>query len=323
MKRLVKKNQFGLHSTMRPALAALALLAALVFPFVSTNYGASLVTEAFIFAIVAMSLDLLMGYAGLVSFGHAAFFGVGSYAVVLLYARLGFDPLLGVVLSAPLAGAAAAMIGFFCVRLAGVGFFMLTLAFAQLLFSVTVKWRWLTGGSDGVGGMPKPSLFGISLGDPVALYLFVLCCFLLSYGLLRAVVSSQFGHALVGVRESETRMRALGYRTSVLKLVAFTVAGAVAGLAGALHGLYNGFASPDALSFALSGTILLMVVLGGAGTLIGPALGAGVFLLLKHYVSSHTNHWYLVVGLLFIACVMFFRRGLVGLLDRRTGEGAL
>jgi branched-chain amino acid transport system permease protein len=266
-----------------------------------------------IFAIVAMSLDLLMGFSGMVSFGHAAFFGVGAYTVVLGSIKLGLDPLLGILLGMVAAAFASLLIGAFCVRMSGVAFFMVTLAFAQLLYSGAVKWRSLTGGSDGIGGLARSDFLGVSLSNPTAFYFLCLFAFVGSLIMLRVILQSSFGHGLVGMRENETRLRALGYPTERLKLLAFVTSGAFAGLGGALYALYNGFVSPDALSFGLSGTFLLMVVLGGVGTLIGPAIGAGVFLLMKHFVSSQTDHWLLTVGVLFVCCVMFFRRGIYGL----------
>jgi branched-chain amino acid transport system permease protein len=294
----------------------IGLIALAVWPLMSSQYGTGLVTEAFIFAIAAMSLDLLMGYGGLVSFGHAAFFGLGAYATVLIGVKLGLSPWLGLGAALIVSGAGAAVVGYLCMRVAGVAFFMLTLAFAQLFFSAAMKWRGITGGSDGVGGLARPEFFGLSLSDGTAMYFACLLAFVVSLILLRAVINSQFGHALVGLRENETRMRALGYPASRVKLVAFTIAGIFAGFAGGLHGIYNGFVSPDSLSFGLSGTFLLMVVLGGAGSLIGPAIGAAVFLLMKQIVSSHTEHWLLIVGIVFIACVMFFRGGLYALLEQ-------
>ena len=292
------------------------LIALAIWPLISSQYGTGLVTEAFIFAIAAMSLDLLMGYGGLVSFGHAAFFGLGAYATVLIGVKLGLSPWTGLVSALIVSGLGATIVGYLCMRVAGVAFFMLTLAFAQLFFSAAMKWRGITGGSDGMGGLARPEIFGLSLSDGRAMYFACMLAFIVSLILLRAIINSQFGHALVGLRENETRMRALGYPASRVKLVAFTIAGIFAGFAGGLHGIYNGFVSPDSLSFGLSGTFLLMVVLGGAGSLIGPAIGAAVFLLMKQIVSSHTEHWLLIVGIVFIACVMFFRGGLYALLEQ-------
>jgi branched-chain amino acid transport system permease protein len=199
---------------------------------------------------------------------------------------------------------------------------MLTLAFAQLIFSAAVKWRGFSGGSDGIGGFARPEIAGISLNEPIYMYFTCLLAFVLSLWLLRRIINSQFGHALIGLRENETRMKALGYSTDRLKLCAFVISGAFAGLGGALYAIYNSFVSPDALSFAQSGMFLLIVVLGGVGSLVGPAIGAVVFLLMKQFVSSHTDHWLLIVGIVFVCCVMFFRSGIYGFFkqwqDRRA-----
>ena len=301
-------------------LAALAL--AIIIPVLfAGSYSLGLITETLIFAIAAMSLDLLMGYGGLVSFGHAAFFGLGAYGTVLLAVKLGFSVWLSALCGTGVATVAAAAIGFFCVRMTGVAFLMLTLAFAQLIFSVGVKWRAI-GGSDGIGGLVKPELLAWSLADPLTMYLFTLAIFALVLVSMRRLIASQFGHALVGIRENETRMRAMGFPTRNIRLVAFILAGFFGGVAGALYAMFNGFVSPDALSWSMSGMLLLMVVLGGAGSLVGPAIGAGVFLLMKHFVSSHTQHWLLVVGVIFVGCVMFFRQGIWGMLKRQAGGGA-
>jgi branched-chain amino acid transport system permease protein len=299
-------------------LAALAVAVAIPALFAG-SYALGLVTETLIFAIAAMSLDLLMGYGGLVSFGHAAFFGLGAYGTVLLAVKLGFSAWISALAGIAIATAGAGAIGWFCVRMSGVAFLMLTLAFAQLVFSAAVKWRAI-GGSDGIGGLVKPSLFGWSLADPLTMYLFTLAVFALSLAAMSRLVASQFGHALVGLRENETRMRAMGYSTRRVRWLAFVLAGFFAGIGGALYALFNGFVSPDALSWGMSGMLLLMVVLGGTGSLMGPAIGAAVFLLMKHFVSSHTQHWLLVVGIIFVGCVMFFRRGIWGVLRARAGR---
>jgi branched-chain amino acid transport system permease protein len=199
-----------------------ALVCLVAWPFVASHYAIGLVTETLIFAIVAMSLDLLMGYGGLVSFGHAAFFGLGAYATVLLSVKLGFSPWLGVIAGVALSALGSGLIGYFCVRMSGVAFFMLTLAFSQLLYSGAIKWRWLTGGSDGVGGMQRPEAFGLALTQPMVMYFFALATLVVCLYLLRRIIASQFGHALVGLRENETRMRSMGYPTRALKLVAFS-----------------------------------------------------------------------------------------------------
>jgi branched-chain amino acid transport system permease protein len=313
-------NAAANHNDLHKWLGVLAL--AIIIPVLfAGSYSLGLITETLIFAIAAMSLDLLMGYGGLVSFGHAAFFGLGAYGTVLIAVKLGFSAWISALCGIGIATVGAAAIGFFCVRMTGVAFLMLTLAFAQLIFSVGVKWRAI-GGSDGIGGLVKPDFIKWSLGDPLTMYLFTLAIFALALAAMRGIIASQFGHALVGLRENETRMRAMGFPTQRIRLVAFILAGFFAGIAGALYALFTGFISPDALSWGMSGMLLLMVVLGGAGSLVGPAIGAGVFLLMKHFVSSHTQHWLLVVGIIFVCCVMFFRQGIWGMLKRQAGRGA-
>jgi branched-chain amino acid transport system permease protein len=305
IKRVVDKES---RKRRPPYLSGIVIVLALVPVFGS--YACSLGTEALIFAIAAMGLDVLIGFTGLVSFGHAAFFGVGAYATVIV--GLSGSVWLGAAAGIVLATTAALIIGIFCVRSSGPAFFMLTLAFGQLLYALAMKWRALTGGSDGIGGLHRPELLGVSLADPSVMYWFVLAGFIVVFVTLRHLVRSQLGHSLVGVKENETRMRAMGYSTYTLKLISFTIAGAVGGIAGGLWGLFSGYVSPDSLSWGASGGLLLMTVLGGTGTLMGPAVGAGIFLIMKNWVSSHSDHWLLILGVTFIACVMFFRRGVYG-----------
>ena len=292
----------------------LVLLALLVLPFLMTDYPRALVSEIYIFAIFAMSLDLLLGFTGLMSLGHAAFFGLGAYAVAVLGVQFGINAWLGVVAGVAIAGCGAALIGFFCVRTAGIPFLMLTLAFSQLVFSVALKWRDVTGGSDGIAIAEKPSFFGFDLSNSLVMYFMALSFFALAYWGLRRLLNAPLGHAFVGIRENEQRMAAIGYPTRAYKLVSFTIAGAIAGLAGGLYAIFNGFISADAVYWTASGDILIMTMLGGAGTLIGPAVGAALVLLMKNVVSSYSEHWLAIIGVTFICCVMFFPGGLWGAL---------
>jgi branched-chain amino acid transport system permease protein len=292
----------------------LVLLALLVLPFLMTDYPRALVSEIYIFAIFAMSLDLLLGFTGLMSLGHAAFFGLGAYAVAVLGVEFGINAWLGVVAGVVIAGCGAALIGFFCVRTAGIPFLMLTLAFSQLVFSVALKWRDVTGGSDGIAIAEKPSFFGFDLSNSLVMYFMTLSFFALAYWGLRRLLNAPLGHAFVGIRENEQRMAAIGYPTRAYKLVSFTIAGAIAGLAGGLYAIFNGFISADAVYWTASGDILIMTMLGGAGTLIGPAVGAALVLLMKNVVSSYSEHWLAIIGVTFICCVMFFPGGLWGAL---------
>jgi branched-chain amino acid transport system permease protein len=301
-------------TTQTRAVGLLAILAMLAYPFLVTDYPRALIAEIYIFAIFAMSLDLLLGFTGLMSLGHAAFFGLGAYAVAILGTLFGVNAWLGLAAGVAAAAAGAALIGFFCVRTSGIPFLMLTLAFSQLVFSVALKWRDVTGGSDGMAIAEKPALFGFELSDSLAMYFMTLAFFLLSYWGLRRLLNAPLGHVFVGIRENEPRMLAIGYPTRGYKLLSFTIAGAFAGLAGGLYAIFNSFISPDAIYWTASGDILIMTMLGGAGTLIGPAIGAGVFLLMKNVVSSYSDHWLAIIGIIFIGCVMFFPGGIWGTL---------
>jgi branched-chain amino acid transport system permease protein len=302
-------------ATMQTRLAGLLVLAALlILPFLLSNYPRALVSEIFIFAIFAMSLDLLLGFTGLMSLGHAAFFGLGAYAVAVLGAQFGLNAWLGLIAGVFIAGGGAALIGFFCVRTGGIPFLMLTLAFSQLVFSVALKWRDATGGSDGMAIAEKPSFFGFDLSNSLTMYFMALSFVVLVYGGLRRLLNAPLGHAFVGIRENEQRMLAIGHPTRAYKLLSFTIAGGVAGLAGGLYAIFNGFISTDAMYWTASGDILIMTMLGGAGTLIGPAIGTAIFLLMKNVVSSYSEHWLSIIGVTFICCVMFFPGGVWGAL---------
>src|SRR6187200_1785741 len=298
-------------ATLRTRAAGLIALAAMVvFQFLISDYPRALVTEIYIFAIFAMSLDLLLGFTGLMSLGHAAFFGLGAYAVAILGTLFGVNAWLALAAGVILAGGGAALIGFFCVRTGGITFLMLTLAFSQLVFSVALKWRDVTGGSDGLAIAEKPSFFGYDLSNSLSTYFMALIFFVLVYCLLRRLLNAPLGHVFVGIRENEPRMLAIGYQTRAYKLLSFTIAGALAGLSGGLYAIFNSFISPDALYWTASGDILIMAMLGGAGTLIGPAIGAGVFLLMKNVVSSYSEHWLAIIGVTFICCHVLSERPL-------------
>src|SRR6266852_998363 len=296
------------------AAGLLVVIAMLAYPFLVTDYPRALLAEIYIFGIFAMSLDLLLGFTGLMSLGHAAFFGLGAYAVAILATLLGASAWLGLAAGIVLAAGGAALIGFFCVRASGIPFLMLTLAFSQLVFSVALKWRDVTGGSDGMAIVEKPSFLGFDLANSLSMYFMALVFFLLSYWGLRRLLNAPLGHVFVGIRENEPRMLAIGYQTRAYKLLSFTIAGAFAGLSGGLYAIFNSFISPDAVYWTASGDILIMTMLGGAGTLIGPAIGAGVFLLMKNVVSSYSEHWLAIIGGVFVCCVLFFPGGIWGAL---------
>ncbi|MBI3003457.1 MAG: branched-chain amino acid ABC transporter permease [candidate division NC10 bacterium] len=307
------------HLRLVIAIAAALLAAA---PFVLPPYPLGLLLEALLFGLFAMSLDLLVGWAGLVSLGHAAAFGLGGYTLALVTLQGGASLLPALAAALLLAAGWAALTGALCVRGRGVGFLMLTLAFAQLLHTVAYKWTSLTGGTNGLAGIPRPPLTFGPLGSlPVegetAFYFVVLAAAALGALLLHRVGRSPLGHILRGIRANEARMRALGFPVVRYKVAALTLAGALAAVAGALHAAYTGYVSPDSLDWITSGEVLIMVLLGGAGTLVGPVVGAAIFLFLREVVSTLTQHWMLYLGALFMACVLLFPQGLVGVLRGR------
>jgi branched-chain amino acid transport system permease protein len=300
----------------------LALL--LVFPLVAPPYPRSLLIEVLIFAIFAMSLDLLMGYSGLVSFGHAAYFGLGGYVVAYSGAHLSSNLLLTLPLVVVVLGGAAFLLGFFALRTSGIYFLMLTLAFSQMFFGLAIKWSGVTGGSDGLA-VERPYLglggLKLSFGADNNFYYLVLALFLGSWWFLTRLVNSPFGHTLKGIKENEARMRALGYHTRYFKISAFVIAGLFAGLAGMLLASFDRHAAPENLYWTVSGQVIIMVLIGGSGSLVGPILGAALVHLLPSYASSYTERWQSILGLVFIAFVLLAPRGIYGLIRRPTTDG--
>ena len=310
------------RSLLIRAAAVLAVWIALVtFPewsgaWESSRFVAGIIRQVLIFAIFASSLNLLVGYAGLPSLGHAAFFGGGAYAAAIAAQRLGTDELV-VSLGAAVGAAAllALVVGFLAVRALGIFFLMLTLALAQMVFAIAFQATDLTGGSNGFSGVHRPVLFGIDLGAANDLYVLVCVVALAVALLLWRIATSSYGRALVGVRENERRMRALGYDTRTLKLSAFVLAGALAGVAGALSAYEFRFVSPNDVALGTSVAGFVMVLVGGAGTLVGPIVGAAVVLTIERVLPAQVPAQ-LVLGAVFIAFVVFARQGIVGAVRR-------
>jgi branched-chain amino acid transport system permease protein len=280
----------------------------------------TLLTEALILGLLAMSLDLMVGYTRLISFGHAAAYGLGAYTCgdLLLHTSL---PLPFAVLAAALfAGLIAIAVAWVCTMASGVSFSMLTLAFAQLLYAVAFKWTAVTGASDGLAGIPKtPGPLGLTLFQTrTGYYFLVLACLAGAFVFCRALVASPFGAVLRGIRENEAKTISLGYNTRLYKIAVVAISFALGGLAGALYSPFAGFANTDLLFWLFSGQVLIMVIVGGQGTLIGPIIGAAFFMLLQQVLSLYTESWALFFGLIFIGFVMFAPNGIWGLLDRRV-----
>jgi len=287
----------------------------------SSRYATGIIRDVLIFAIFAGSLDLLVGRAGLPSLGHAAFFGGGAYAAAIIGQRFQTNELLiGLGAAALVAGLLALVIGFLAVRAAGIFFLMLTLALAQMVYAIAFQATELTGGSNGFAGVRRPALFGVDLGAADTLYLLVAVVFALVTLLLWRVTRSPYGRALVGIRENERRMLALGYDTRTLKLSVFVLAGALAGIAGALSAYAFRFVSPNDVALGTSVSGLVIVLIGGAGTLLGPLLGAAAVLFIERVLSSSVGFSQTVLGVVFILFVVFARRGLAGLLRDAYGR---
>ncbi|MBI2726268.1 MAG: branched-chain amino acid ABC transporter permease [Polaromonas sp.] len=297
----------------KPAIFLTLCVLLALGPFAG-DYALGIIAEILIYGIFAMSLGLLIGYTGLMSFGHAAFFGISTYTVIALGVHLGISGWWGMVAGIAMAALTAGFVGLFCIRVSGIPFLMLTMAFSQLLFSLALKWRGVTGGTDGLTGFVRPTLFGMSLDDAVARYAVVAVGFLMVLGFLHLLVHSPLGSIFIGIRDNEQRMRAIGYPVQRFKFLAFTIAGTLAGVGGALYAFFNAFVSTDILHWALSGDAIIMVVLGGSATVFGPAIGAAIFLLLKNIVSSKNEYWMLWIGATFILSVMFLRQGVWGYL---------
>jgi len=290
--------------------------AAVVAPFLSA-YPLTLLTQAAIVGILAMSLDLLLGYTGLPSLGHAAYFGVAAYAVGILSTeyRSGFFTCLLVGLT--LATLTAAVFGLLAIRATGTYFLMITLALGMVVWGLAFRWVSMTKGDNGIAGVPRPEGFlPWSLGAPLPFFYFTLLAALVAWTLLGLLVRSPFGLGLMGIRESESRMRALGYNVWLHKYLAFVIAGGFAGFAGVFWAYYNGFVSPVDVQLVTSVEILLMVALGGPGTLAGPALGAAVIVFLKNFVSVYTKRWLLILGAVYIGVILFAPRGVLGAFRR-------
>ncbi len=304
-----------------------------IWPFVTGSFGVDLVTKIMIYAIFALSLELLVGSTGLVCFGQAAFFGIGAYGAVLLSPADSGANLLWLLPACVLAAAAYALaVGALSLRTKGVYFIMVTLAFAQMAYYV-VHDTPLGGGTDGIYLNVKPGLGEwFVLKGPMQMYFFTLLCLLAVFGALAVLLRSRFGRALAGIRVNEQRMRATGFSTYPYKLAAFTISGGIAGLAGFLFGVKDGYVNPELMSWHLSGAVLIMIILGGLGHLRGALLGAFAFALLQEFFKSEAifgnfaKHWHLGLGLTIIASVALLPKGLVGLpaqwRDRLVGRAA-
>ena len=311
-------------SFLLPLLCAVAL--AVAGPLLG-GYLSDLVVKVMILSIFALSLELLVGMTGLVSLGHAAFYGIGAYATVLASGKDGGNLLVVLVLAMGAAALYALVTGALSLRTKGVYFIMVTLAFAQMAFFVFHDTP-VGGGSDGIYMYIRPAVGPIDLENRKVLFYVVLAALVATYGLLALIRRSRFGAALAGIRVNEQRMRAMGFPTYAYKLAAFVIAGALAGLAGCLVASRDGVVNPELLAWHNSGEVLLMIILGGLGHLRGAVLGAVAFTLLKELLSTHAlvgplaDHWQLSLGIVIIVFVALLPKGLIGIAQRLSPRGA-
>jgi branched-chain amino acid transport system permease protein len=308
------------------AVGAMALAAFPLVPLDSADFYIQLLTQMMILAIFAMSLDLLQGVTGLVSLGHAAYFGLAGYALAFLTpADVPVSLWWSLPVTALATGLAALIIGFFVVRTHGIYFIMVTMAFAQMVYYLFFDNAAL-GGSDGlyVYFRPDATLFGwqpFDLENKTTFFYVTLMVLIAVYAFLRRLLFSPFGRALAGIRVNEHRMRAVGYGSFGYKLTAFTLAGALAGVAGYLWAAQTGYVNPELMGFHLSAHAIMMVILGGMGNFAGAIVGAFAFEWVMHFFKDLTKHWQLLMGSFIVLVVLFAPRGLLGLLHRFTGEG--
>jgi branched-chain amino acid transport system permease protein len=280
-------------------------------------------SRVLVLALAAMSLNFLLGFTGVLSFGHAAFFGLGAYGVGMTIKYLIPSTPLGVLVGMLAALVAAMVIGALIVKLRGVYFAMVTIAFGQVFYFVAFRWNSVTGGDDGLSGWRRiPLDFGFArldiLGDDKAFYYFVLLCFAIATALMGLLLRSPFGHTLLAIRENERRARFLGVPVDRHIWLSFVVSCLFVALAGALFALLNNFADPRTLRWDQSGDFVIMAVLGGMRSFWGPLIGASIFVVLQDYVSSMTENWMSFIGLFFVLVVLFFPRGILGMLARRA-----
>ncbi len=301
-------------------LIVFAALAA--FAFVVPHSGSFVVllaTRAMAFAILAMSVDLLLGYTGMSSMGQAAYFGVGAYLTAVLATKfhfgMGWDFWIVVVFGILIGCALAALFGLFAIRAGGVYFLMITLALGQCVWGLAYRWNSLTGGDNGINMSGRPS-FGLDLTNEVTFFYLVFAFFAVSMGLLYVLVRSPFGRSLTGIRERELRMQILGYNTWLHKYIAFIIAGGFGGLAGVLWAHTNGHVSPETVVLTTSVDSLLMVVLGGAGTLVGATIGTAIVFGLREYLSTLVPWWQYVLGGVYVLTILYLPMGLMGIPSR-------
>jgi branched-chain amino acid transport system permease protein len=284
-----------------------------------------LATRVIVLGLAAMALNFLLGFTGVLSFGHAAYFGLGAYGTAMTIKYLMPSTPAGILVGVLVGTVGGAIIGALIVKLRGVYFAMVTIAFAQVFYFITFRWNSVTGGDDGLTGWTRHALnLGVArldiLGNDKAFYYFVLAVFAVAVGIMALLLRSPFGRTLIAIRENERRARFLGIPVEQHVWLSFVISCAFASLAGSLYALLNNFIDPRALYWTQSGNFVIMAVLGGMRSFWGPLIGAAIFVVLQDYVSSHTENWMSFIGLFFVLIVLFFPRGILGMLRRKVAS---
>jgi branched-chain amino acid transport system permease protein len=293
-------------------LGLFAIAALLAMPWlVTSDYYINIATQIVIAAILAMSLNVLIGFGGMISLGHASYLGVAAYLTIYLTSHAGLGPLAGALIAIAATTLLAMLFGYLALRASGLGFLMITLALGQILWGIAYRWASLTGGDNGLVGPVRPSPFGFDLMNPTAFFYFTLIFLAAAMWLISRFVQSGLGQSLQGARDQPRRMRALGYNVWLIQWLSFVFAGFWGAIAGLLYAYYHQFVSPQALHLTTSAETLLMVIAGGTGTLFGPIVGAALVVVLKNVVSAYITRWLMLLGIVFVMIVMFMPEGIV------------
>lgn len=295
-----------------------AIIIAIIFPFVAPKFQLRMFTEIIILTLFAMTWKMMLNEGGMFSFGHAVYFGVGAYASVLGWLHIpGLSFLSGILLGAFSSALVAFALGAFLVRMSGTYFALLTLAFNQLIWAIVWKWRDVTGGDDGLGKFPKPELFGLTMKDPVTFYyvslLIIGACLFACWYFTR----TPLGNICMSVKSNEERAQFIGFNVKVSKLVFLTLLGFMAGISGALYAQFQEFIATSVIDGAMSTNVLFMAYIGGIGYFWGPIVGSAIFVYLSEYLSSFTDRWEFILGVIFILVVLFAPQGILGTIRRK------